>query len=198
MNILKPGIVLFLIGDITAALLGFVNQITLEPIAQVEQQTKDASRAAVLECAQWGDEVPVEDENSIVTAYTPGLDENGEVKGYAVAVTTKGFSAGLKLMFGISAEDGSITGLSVVDCSNETPGLGANAGNDSYYGEGQGWYSQFAGKVGELKVSKNGIDSVNDDEISAITGATITSTAVTKAANEVQTFYESNIKEGTN
>lgn len=196
MNIIKPGIVLLLVGGITAALLGYVNQITADPIAKVEQAQKEDSMNAVLDCASWGEEV--ENSDGIVTAYTPGLDESGAVKGYAISVETKGFSSGLKLMFGISAEDGSITGLSVVDCSNETPGLGANAGNDNYYGKAQGWYSQFAGKVGELSVTKNAPAEAKDNEISAITGATITSKAVTSAANEVQNFYNNTIKEGAN
>ena len=85
-------------------------------------------------------------------------------------------------MFGIDTE-GVITGLSVVDCSNETPGLGANASNESFYG-------QFAGKSGEVAVTKDGGD------IEALTGATVTSRAVADAATEAIKYVTENYLEG--
>lgn len=191
-DLVKPALVLFVIAAVAAACLGYVSAITAEPIAQAEADAKAENMAKVLECEEWGEAVTVSD--SIITDYSEGKT-GGETVGYAFSVTTKGYGSGLKLMVGVDTE-GTITGLAIVDCANETPGLGANAGNDNYYGEGKGWYSQFAGKSGELTVVKGG--NAGENEIDAITGATITSKAVTSAVNEVTNYFNDNVKGGAN
>lgn len=180
-NIVKPAAVLLVICVVASALLGYVNMITTAPIEAQAALAKESSMNAVLpDAASFGDEIEVNEGD--ITTITPALDENGDVTGYAVAITTKGFSAGLKLMYGIDLE-GTITGLSVVDCSNETPGLGANAAKESFYG-------QFTGKSGEVKVVKD------KGEIEALTGATITSRAVANAATEAISYITENYLEG--
>ena len=180
-DIIKPAAVLLIICVVAAGLLGYVNQITAAPIAAQQELAKQESMTAVLPDADsFGDEQEINEGN--ITTITPALDSEGNETGYAVAITTKGFSAGLQLMFGIDTE-GVITGLSVVDCSNETPGLGANAANEDFYG-------QFTGKSGEVAVTKDGGD------IEALTGATITSRAVANAATEAINYVTENYLEG--
>lgn len=183
-NIIKPAAILLIICVIAAALLGYVNTITSAPIAEQEALAKQESMSAVLpDAASFGEETEISEGN--ITSVTPALDASGNEIGYAVAITTKGFSAGLKLMYGIDTE-GTITGLSVVDCANETPGLGANAANESFYG-------QFTGKSGNVAVTKDG------GEIEALTGATITSRAITDAATEAIEYVTKNhLKGGAN
>ncbi len=180
-NIVKPAAVLLIICVIASALLGYVNMITAAPIQEQSDKAKQESMTAVLpDAASFGEETEV-NEGSITTV-TPALDSDGNAIGYAVAINTKGFSAGLELMYGVDLE-GTITGLSIVNCSNETPGLGANAAKESFY-------SQFAGKSGEVKVTKDG------GEIEALTGATITSRAVAAAATEAISYITENYAEG--
>lgn len=184
-DLVKPALVLFVIAAVAAACLGYVSAITAEPIAQAEADAKAENMAKVLECDEWGEAVTVSD--SIITDYSEGKT-GGETVGYAFSVTTKGYGSGLKLMVGVDTE-GTITGLAIVDCSNETPGLGANASKPEFY-------EQFAGKSGELTVVKTGATS--DSEVDAITGATITSKAVTGAVNEVTNYFNENVKGGAN
>ena len=180
-DIIKTAAVLLIICVVAAGLLGYVNQITAAPIAAQQELAKQESMTAVLPDADsFGEEQEINEGN--ITTITPALDSEGNETGYAVAITTKGFSAGLQLMFGIDTE-GVITGLSVVDCSNETPGLGANAANEDFYG-------QFTGKSGEVAVTKDGGD------IEALTGATITSRAVANAATEAINYVTENYLEG--
>ena len=180
-DIIKPAAVLLIICVVAAGLLGYVNQITAAPIAAQQELAKQESMTAVLPDADsFGEEQEINEGN--ITTITPALDSEGNETGYAVAITTNGFSAGLQLMFGIDTE-GVITGLSVVDCSNETPGLGANAANEDFYG-------QFTGKSGEVAVTKDGGD------IEALTGATITSRAVANAATEAINYVTENYLEG--
>ena len=68
---------------------------------------------------------------------------------------------------------GTITGFTILDCSNETPGLGQKSKKPEFM-------SRFSGKSGELTVDKYSNDGQN---IQAITAATITSKAVVKAVN---------------
>lgn len=176
-NIIKPALVLLIICVVAAGLLGYVNQITLAPIAAQETAANEASMKEVLpDAASFGEAKEVN--QGSITTVTPALDADGNEMGYAVAINTKGFSAGLKLMFGVDST-GTITGLSVVDCSNETPGLGANAATDGFKG-------QFKDKSGNVAVTKDGGD------IEALTGATITSRAVANAASEAIEYVTSN------
>lgn len=175
-DIIKPAIVLLLICVVAAGALGYVNQITLAPIAEQDAKATETSMKEVLsDAASFGDTVEVSEGN--ITAVTPALDENGETTGYAVSITTKGFSAGLKLMFGVST-DGVIKGLSVVDNSNETPGLGANSSKPEFT-------SQFVDQSGTIAVTKDG------GSIESLTGATITSRAIANAATEACEYVTS-------
>lgn len=188
-DVIKPMVILFLIAGIAAAILGYVNGITATPIAAAElNTTKESVKAVFPDVADLSEDdiVSVDDEESDVTSYIVAKDNDGNLLGYAVSTESNGFSSGLKLMFGIDTE-GKITGLSVVDCSNETPGLGANVSVK------EDFRAQFVGKEGgDLKVTKDGGD------IDALTGATITSRAVAKAANTATDFYNSNLKGGVN
>lgn len=187
-NIIKPGIVLLIISVIAAAILGYVNAITAKPIEEADANTKMEKMKEVYNTEEWGEEVIVSDKKydkiTSITSYTPTKDGSA----YAFSVETKGFASGLKLMIGID-KDSKITGLAVVDCSNETPGLGANAKNESFYG-------QFADKKGKLSVVKPGLGEPKDTEIVALTGATITSNAVVEATNCVTKYFEENLKDG--
>ena len=66
--------------------------------------------------------------------------------------------------------------IRILDVSNETPGLGQNTANKSFT-------SQFKGKSFGITVVKGSADS-KKNEINAVTGATISSKAVTKAVNK--------------
>ena len=89
-------------------------------------------------------------------------------------------------MTGISSE-GTVTGISFLSI-NETPGLGMNAQKDSFKDQ----YKQTVPENG-FTLIKSG--EASEGEINAMTGATITSNAVTKAVNAAITQYNE-IKEG--
>lgn len=101
--------------------------------------------------------------------------------GYVVEVTPQASAGTIDMVVGVGA-DGTVTGVSIIDMS-ETSGLGANASKESFR-------SQYVGKSGELAVSKDG------GEIDALTGATITSRAVTRGVNCALLPRRSWVKEG--
>ena len=190
--IVKTGGSLLVIAGIAAAALGGVNAATAPTIAQKKEASTQKAMKAVFTTTTATDEDidalpitfdddPVEvPESDIINSYSKNSDG-----GYAFSITTKGFSAGLNLMVGID-KDGTVTGVKVVSHS-ETPGLGANAETKLS--------PQFdSGKQAPLTVLKG--SGASDTQLEAITGATITSTAVVNAVNEAYDYYEKNLKGG--
>jgi len=84
-------------------------------------------------------------------------------------------------MTGVSS-DGVIQKISILDIS-ETPGLGMNILKEENIGK-------FAGKSGTLTVVKNKSNPAGN-EITAMTGATVTTNAVTTAVNTALDLYNS-------
>lgn len=184
-SILKPGIVLLIITTIAAICLGFVNNITLAPIAEQTRKTTELAMKEILPDAasfQAAEDFTASDSSNI-KGYSTGFGSDGSTPvGYTVSVVSKGYGGELSLMVGIST-DGVIQGVKIISHA-ETPGLGANADSD--------WINQYQGKSGELEVTKN--PTATESQIQAITSATITSKAVTTAVNEVTNFYNENLK----
>lgn len=111
--------------------------------------------------------------------------QSGEVIAYVVPVSTKGYGGEIKMLVAVNT-DGTVIDFNILS-SNETPGLGDNASKDSFR-------SQFIGKASDsMEVTK---DSTNTENIQAMTGATISSTAVTngvkEALDEVNAFVGGN------
>lgn len=107
--------------------------------------------------------------------------KDGKVIAYVVPSESKGYGGAIKMLVAVSA-DGKVIDYNILS-SNETPGLGDNAAKEPFK-------SQFKGKQEEnLLVVK---DPSNKDNIQAMTGATISSKAVTlavkNAVNEVTEF----------
>ena len=105
---------------------------------------------------------------------TEALDDEGQRLGYAITVlTTAGYGGEIQFSMGVSL-DGTVNGISFLSIS-ETAGLGMKADTEEFRG-------QFAQKqVEAFTYTKNGASE--EDEIDAISGATITTSAVTDAVN---------------
>ena len=176
-------VVLFLITFITALLLGFVNQVTAPQIEKNNEATRAAAMAELIPEAEPVQaepaEVPSPDKDTPAIQNIYEMQKDGETVGYCMEVLPSGFGGTLTVVVGINT-DGTVAGAK--DTSHtETPGLGAKAQADPT------WIPQFAGKPadGSLAVTKDGGDIV------PITGATITSRAVTKAVNTAASYVQS-------
>ena len=168
-----------------ALVLGGVNAITVDPIAKnAALKTENALAALIPDCEAEQLDVPegttAEGYNAtveIVSAYKM-TDASGNVAGYCVEVAPTGFGGGVDTMVGVRA-DGTISGISILSMA-ETAGLGAKASEPEFA-------DQFIDAVGDgsLKVSKDG------GEIQAMTGATITSRAVTNGVDAAANYANS-------
>ncbi|MBZ9607021.1 RnfABCDGE type electron transport complex subunit G [Clostridium estertheticum] len=100
-------------------------------------------------------------------------EKNGKVIAYIVPAESKGYGGAIKMIVSVSPQ-GKIIEFAILE-SNETPGLGENAGKEPFRG-------QFKGKkTKDLEVVK---DKSKENNIQAMTGATISSKAVTKGIKE--------------
>ncbi|HPF54917.1 MAG TPA: FMN-binding protein [Clostridiales bacterium] len=111
--------------------------------------------------------------------YYDCADAAGAALGRAYLIDAKGYGGPISLMVGIKA-DGTVAGISILS-STETPGLGKKAENSEFYG-------QFSDKDVDVFTVVKG-SAASDDQISAISGATISSKAITNAVNTVLTHF---------
>ena len=170
------GGILCAITLVVALALGAVNAVTAGPIAEQNAQKIKDSLENVMPGAESeqidvpeGTTVTTETKNAtsvtILSAYK--MTKDGADAGYCVEVGPTGFGGAVDTMVGIDS-DGKVTGNSVISASSETPGLGARSTEPEFQ-------AQFAGQVGtEVAVAKDG------GSIDALTGATITSRAVSE------------------
>lgn len=168
--ILRLAVTLLLITGITAAALAGVNAITEDKIAAIEAQKTLDAIAVVLPGVDGLEEQAVNDASGVVQALYASGDS------YAVQVAPNGFDGAITMMVGISG--GKVTGISIIS-HTETPGLGATAAADN--AKGEAFRSQFAGGEG-FTVGEN---------VDAMSGATITSKAVTSGVNAAVEYVKS-------
>lgn len=177
-------VALFVITAVSGGVLGLVYGFTKDAIAEVDQKKNEAAIQAVLPLE--GDITYQADTLNYtydgVDMQLPcnlAFDANGEFKGAAIKTSEGGFGGKIDMMVGILA-DGTIKGTSVLSHA-ETPGLGANMTGK--------FKDQFVDKNPEsfmLKVKKDGGD------VDAITAATITSRAFSKAVDKAYQAFEAN------
>lgn len=170
-------IVLFAVTAVVALLLGLVNFITEDKIAANIKAKTDAAMSAVLSAADYEKLDSFTDNSGLVKSMYKANDSSGAFLGYVCEVSPSGFGGAINMVVGVDAY-GNVTGVSIVKMT-ETSGLGANAANTSFR-------EQYVGKTGPLAINKDG------GEIVALTGATITSRAVTEGVNAVLTAVVGN------
>ena len=176
-EIILPIVVLLVICVGVTAILASVNNLTKEPIAQQAQQKAEQARAVVLPNAESFEQIPAELDG--VSEVCKGL-KNGETVGYTFTASSNGYGGAVEVMVGIDSKSGEISGVSILS-QGETPGLGANAVKSEFT-------DQYKQKAQKITVIKNA--APKDGEIEALTGATITSRAVTNAVNSAVKAYE--------
>ncbi|MBQ8227705.1 MAG: FMN-binding protein [Clostridia bacterium] len=181
--ILIPTISLFIICLCATFLLGLVNDITKDKIAQNAVETEMNSRKVVMADAEdFGEKVEgnhifegVESPYNYVEAY----DKDGKLIGYVFVTQSTGYGGAISTMTGVDTQ-GKVTGVEFLQI-NETVGLGMNATKDSFK-------DQFKGLSGVIGVNKN---ESTETEVKALTGATITSKAAAKGVNIALDVFES-------
>ena len=184
-DILFPTIALFLIAGVCTFILALTNSLTTGKILENAEKTKIETRKMVCPTADSFSEDKTVTVDSQQYTYNEALSQTGEIIGYVFTASDKGYGGAVTVMTGMDV-DGKITGVQTIEI-NETAGLGMNAKKESFRG-------QYKGKTGPYTVSK---DATTETEINALSGATITSNALTNAVNKTVEIYN-HIKGGDN
>lgn len=179
-------------------LLGLVYQITKEPIANQEAKAKqeacqevfedavsfEAVELVAVDEAAWSEAGYGQESIDDVMA---AKDAAGELLGYVLTITTKeGYGGDIQFTIGVRM-DGTLNGMSLLAIS-ETAGLGMRAE--------EVLKPQFANKqVEKFEYTKSGATS--DNQIDAISGATITTNAVTDGVNAGLYYFQTELKGGS-
>ena len=186
-DILKLGVTLFAICAVAALVLGVTNNITAPVIEERNIQARSEERKTVLPEADEFKELEGMNSDIVLEVYE-GI-KDGQVIGYTIKTSSKGYGGAIELMVGIS-KDSKITGVEIGNHS-ETPGLGSKATEPMFK-------NQYVDKdvSNSLLVVKGSAN--NDNEISAISGATITSNGVTSGVNAAMKIYNEKLSGNDN
>lgn len=171
-SIFKPVTVLLVICIVISLALSVTNAVTSKEIAKLEEQNKAETMSSLVKADKFQEKTFKEGKEEFT--YTVALKGKKAVA-YIYITSAKGYGGDVSVMTAVSP-DGVVKKVAILDVSGETPGLGQNAANKTFY-------SQFAKKVKDIVLVKNGADK-KKNQINAVTGATITSKAVTSAVNE--------------
>ena len=191
----KDAMTLFAITLIAGVALGGVYEVTKGPIEQATIAANNATYKEVFAEAQSFEEIADADLGGCNAGLAASEFGNVGIESVMAAKDASGADIGLVVnsysndryggKVGISVglkEDGSITAIGIRETS-DTPGLGLKAKDAPFK-------DQYIGKTAEkLSVTKSG--NAGDAEINAISGATITSDAVTNAVNAAL-YYQQN------
>lgn len=198
-SMFKDALILFAITLIAGLVLGVVYQVTKEPIAaQQEKAKQEACKEVFAEAAQFNEielAPPAADEWAEqgfegvgIGAGMEALDAGGSVIGYVITVVShEGYGGDIEFMLGVRL-DGALNGISILSIS-ETAGLGMKAE--------EVLKPQFADKnVESFEYSKLG--AMGENQIDAISGATITTDAVTTGVNAGLYYFRTELMGGGN
>lgn len=182
-------IVLTGVTVVAGALLGYVNELTKEPIAQANAKALSDAIAIVV---PGFDNNPAEAPETIelegVTYKIYKATKGGEFIGAAVESSANGFGGALNVLVGFDKE-GNIIDYSLLSHA-ETPGLGSKAA-DWFKKGGKGDITGMNPGQKALVVNKDG------GQIDAITASTITTRAFLKAVNNAYAAYSGQNVDGS-
>ena len=179
----RLGTTLFAVTAITGLLLGLVEWGTRDAILATRANDKSDALQNVMPEAVIFNNFKQAELNETITDVQEALNDKRQRVGWCVSVASKGYGGLVNFVVGIKA-DGSVRAINILSHS-ETPGLGAKSTEPEFY-------TQFDNKDKlPLKVVKGSAN--NPDEIAAISGATVTSNAVTNGVNEAVNYFNQNL-----
>jgi electron transport complex protein RnfG len=167
---------------ITAAffcgLLLALTNATLEPRIQRVQigEMYDMMKRLMPQADKFEKVIPQAEIAGNITDVYEAMDKSNQVLGFAFVGTGSGFADKIKLVIAVNKDCSKLLGFEVL-FSNETPGFGSRITED--------WFRQqfVEAPTGTLELIKTGKADKEKDQILALTGATVSSTAVVNIFN---------------
>lgn len=172
-DIATPTVVLAIICVVVTLALSSTNALTHKKIETLAIQTKNDAMAKLIEADEYH-ELTAKTSFGDVT-YNAAI-KGGNTIGVIFTESAKGYGADIQVMTAVDM-DCTVISIQILDVSGETPGLGQNVTKENFF-------NQFIGLKDGIKVIKGGMADNQNNEINAVTGATISSNAVTEAVNK--------------
>lgn len=163
---LKLGLILLIFCAVASGILAYINSLTA-PVVQARKEKEEIETREKLIPDSDFEQVTVDADKpfSYFVAYKKGTKE---IQGYTFVAAETGYSSKILTMAGMDT-DYKLINIIVIDQA-ETPGLGANATAASFTDQYKGLAAE------ELAVDKDG-----GKMIKSLTGATITTRAISKS-----------------
>ncbi|MBO5746298.1 MAG: RnfABCDGE type electron transport complex subunit G [Clostridia bacterium] len=177
-TIIVTTIILTLICAIATGALALTNELTADRIAAASKKAEQTAMNQMIKAEKFEQGTVKLDDSDYVYYVAKSGDET---LGHVFTVEGKGYGGVIKVMVGFGT-DGKIIAAKVLEANDETPGLGQNVTKES-------WVKQFKGTVPPLQVKQ---------QINAVTGATISSKAVTECVNFAHELYKKVMEGGKN
>lgn len=181
-EIARLSAILCSITSVTALLLGIVNGITAPIIEEIQiKATNEAMQVLVVGATDFERlEIP-ENSNPLVKEFYIGTN-GADTVGYCIKVSPYGYGGPIEIVVALD-NSGVVLGTEIID-HTETSNLGSKIKDDPSFS------AQFIGKSTSLVITKTGATAVN--EIDAISGATISSAAMTLGVSVAIEFVANN------
>ena len=191
-KIIKNTLILTIITVVAGLCLGLVYEITKKPIADSQEKAKKEAWQAVFPEADINEFEAVDVDEKVAEAAIKAVGAKATVdevckvgeEGYVITTTDKeGYGGDIQITVGITS-DGTVNGISILSIS-ETAGLGMKADEPEFK-------NQFVDKkVEKFSYTKTGEEG--DDKIDALSGATITTNAVTNAVDAALVYFQNEL-----
>ncbi len=185
-DILKPVTVLLVICIVISASLALTNSVTNQKIASLAEKTQKETMSQLIKADSFNKKVYNQNKGDSFE-YFEAVKQD-KACGYIFVTSQKGYGGEISVMTAVNTK-GKVTRVAILSADEETPGLGQNV-------KTEGFLSQFKNKLKNIELVKNNADSQNN-QINAVTGATISSKAVTKAVNLALERYSLAVKTDT-
>ncbi len=194
-EVIRCTVVLFCICFVVTALLAGTYVLTKDPIAAAAAEASAQARSQVLPADRY---VLVDGYDDVYIAYA----NDGTLLGCIVTTTSKGYGGDIKIMTGILST-GNVCGVQILEIS-ETAGVGMKVNDSAYLNQ----YVTFtleeisasdlppSAAVSEVKEYSLGDSELGAEYVDAISGATISSNAVTAAINDALDIYNELAEKG--
>lgn len=184
-EIITPTAVLAIICVVVTLALSSTNLLTAGKIEALAIETQNKAMEKLIEADEYH-ELPATTSFGDITYYA--AIKGGDTVGCIFVTEANGYGGVVSVMTAVDME-GKIVAVEILEAADETPGLGQNVTKPD-------WYSQFSGLNGDITVIKGGSANQENNEVNAVTGATISSKAVTTAVNQALDYAQEIIVKG--
>lgn len=171
-DVATPTLILAVICIVVTLALSSTNLLTAAKIEALAIENQNKAMSKLIEADEYH-ELPATTSLGEITYHAAIKD--GNTIGCIFITEENGYGGMVSVMTAIDM-DCNIIAVEILAADDETPGLGQNVTKPD-------WYAQYKGLNGKITVVKGGAANSANNEINAVTGATISSRAVTKAVN---------------